>query len=1000
MTESNPAIAANINPRTVTDWGPYLSNRQWGTVREMYNLGPMNYHGNNDGAWSNLGYNESRSTAYQFGEDGIFGISDSDQYLCFSPAFWNHHDDHIKERFFGLPGLFGENEGKLGEDVKELYYYLDNAKDHSYMRALYKYPCFGFPYKELISGNQSHEKVLHEYELLDTEAFAGRDYFDIYIEYAKDLGTNSIYVRIHIRNRSTQTASLTVLPMLWFRNVWDWGQKTAKPRLTKCHAVDQDTSTTRAGIKAEYSPDQEYAAPSSFYLWGTCSKGAIPSIIMTENETDPKTRQCKEERWEEHRKVTYWRHLQFASSAVIKPSTSERWKNSISDHIIARNAADIHDELGTKAAFIFENPDFEAGGCWEIYLRLYTGEMPERDSALNTMETCQSVIASRRNDYQSSCNEPGGLSDSHRNIYRQSLATLLWNKQFYHFNASKWFFFRQLFIDRHEQAKTKSPNFLEAAKTDLKAQFLLELNENWQHMAKPKIMIMPDKWEFPYFCAWDTAFHAVTLALVDGNAAMQMLDQLVSSDCMHSSGQIPGCEFEFSDVHPPIHAWAILKVYEQTHDRRFLEEMVWKLWKNFAWWTTQRKISRRHVDPEQQGEVVAETHYYRGGFLGLDNIAVVDRNHFTEDIVYVEQVDSAGWVALFALNLLQILVILGSSNSVNSSHVAMAEHCLKTFLGIEKTLNQISEKSFTPSWSMEDYWYYDILRIELKMFKMDLPLRVRSLVGIIPTLATQVISGKISNPIIQVIESFCNHVDNKATLSDHIKQLHRPPNSPGDVDTDGQDLRTFEIALVNEKKFVVMLDRILNENEFLSDYGLRSLSKYHDEHPFSLEGLLENKYGNILPIHIGYEPGRSASGVFGSKNSNWRGPIWVQMNYLFIDMLRQRSRFQDERDCKRPFPTLSEERLTYAEIADQLSLRLIRLFESKDELGRPCHGQNDRSIQFYRKQNWTTTYPEISESELILFYEFFHGENGSGLGASHQSWTTIVANLMHDLLSR
>ena len=958
-------------------WGPYLSNRQWGTVREQYNLGPLHQGQYSDEAWHNLRYHEARATAYQFGEDGILGISDEDQYLCFSLAFWNHPNttdpetsdkySHIKERFFGLSGLFGveDEQGSQCEDVKELYYYLDNTPTHSYMKAIYKYPCKPYPYRKIIENNKRHKDscIRDEYEVLDTDVFANDEFFDITVEYAKQKW-NDIVIRISVVNRSGTDQQLTILPTLFFRNTWAWGKVTTKPEITQ-------SSDHRVLIAKYNSSDIKYM--NDWHLWFS-PENAKEKVLFTDNETN----QCA---------------IDQSASEVghctkdIQPnkSSAQRYKDGISKYIVNDNRDDsmTHADSGTKCAIEY-NRTMAPHETWYIDLRLSeapTKQQVDSPSSAENLEDMREVIhhtlIERQSDSKAFYEQLIGNQEmttprSDIKIFHQALSTLLWNKQFYHYNVSKWLFYRSLFSSKDaEGIKTK-------------------LNKDWQHMSGGKIMLVPDKWEYPYFCAWDSAFHAVTIALVDHEFAKEQLRQLTEPDCMRFDGQMPGCEFEFSDVNPPIHAWAAWKVYEmgknsdhcdRVKNREFLEEMIWRLWKNFQWWRDARKATRKtKAKPEKKNEIGC---YYKGGFMGLDNISVVDRNHFTGDNVFIEQVDSAAWMGFFALCLLQIAVKLGEGNSDNQSYRTIAKSCVDIFLEVEKTLNTITNENFVSSWDMEDYWYYDILRIELPLFKLDLPLRIRSIAGVIPLFATEIVSGSRENN--EVLQDILMHLKEKGyvpnTHDDHVS-----------ICTNGKDI-TIEFALVNQKKFAIMMDRILNENEFLSKYGIRSLSKYHEEHPFMLDGKLENKYGDPLPIDIRYEPGTTGSNVFGVTNSNWRGPVWMPLNYLFIEMLRKRARFEREKGIKRPVPTLSADRKTYSEIADFLADRLISLFSrSDDQLIPPCHGQNDQAAQFYRDDRL--------ESELLLFYEYFHAETGAGLGASHQGWTTLVANLINEKYNR
>jgi hypothetical protein len=1035
MATTEAKDSASPNELFLRRWGPYVSNRQWGTVREMYNLGPYNYETDGNEGWRNLSYDESGKTAYQFGEDGIFGISDEDQYLCFALAFWNHNDKEIKERFYGLPGLFGNPEGHLGEDIKELFYYLDNTPDHSYMRALYKYP-FNFPYEELKQGNATHGKLAlpNEFEILETGAFASERYFDIYVEYAKDNDTGSICIHIHVQNRSQTESEITILPTLWFRNVWEWGRKTKKPLIKPYAPKTQLVLSHTPCLQADYLPDtRDY--PKSCYLWAAASDGGRPTVLLTDNQTNPSVYQQSYERREDNvLKATYWQHVH--TDFIKEYSPQSCYKDLISQAIVHGQPMgdDVTSEHQTKSALVFRRK-LQAKESYDIYLRLGIDFNEQNFSKVNTISSCESVISRQRKNSSKhhpipENSHPVQIDSEEEAIYRQAIATLLWNKQFYHFNHSKWSFYRQLFVDQlvKDKSATKDIHKIDPhqPRNNPDATIKITLNSDWQHMASGKIMVMPDKWEYPYFCTWDTAFHAITMALVDREMAKELLRQLVDSDCMHPNGKMPGCEFEFSDVHPPIHAWAVMKVatssakdqQKVSHDLDFLEEMIWKLWRHFVWWTTEQRMLRHHYNSSQNKEVEDINHFYKGGFLGLDNIAVVDRNHFTSGKVTIEQVDSAAWVAFFALSMLKILVALSDNSVVNESYLRMADQCLKTFLSVEKTLNQISSQEYLASWDMQDYWYYDIMRIELESFKMDLPMQVRSLVGMIPLLATEIIIGKLENPVIKLIEktyreqSAGTSQDHFFDVADFPFELKPSTHNPLVMKYDKDQYKTFEFSIVNQKKLCSMLDRILSDDEFLSPYGIRSLSKYHQDHPFSLKGLLENKYGANFPIHIAYEPGRSLSKVFGSVNSNWRGPIWVQMNYMLIDMLRTRSMFCRESEVNRPLPTFSENRKTYYEISKELTTRIINLFKCQQNnqnnndliLYRPCHGQSEQSIQFYKRtdhegpsgasNDQSSSCPLVKESDLILFYEFFHAELGTGLGANHQSWTTIVANLI------
>jgi hypothetical protein len=860
-------------------WGPYLSDRAWGTVREDYSP---------DGtAWDYFTHDSARSRAYRWGEDGIFGISDNHQRLCFAIALWNGEDPILKERFFGLTG----SEGNHGEDVKEYYFYLDNTPTHSYMKALYKYPQQAFPYSQLVEENKRRNRRDSEFELLDAGIFDDNRYFDVFVEYAKN-EAEDILIEIKIINRGSETKTLHLLPTLWFRNTWSWNGDTNKPIL-KASVNSLDT------IEAFH--------PTLGKRWLYCQNTGLHEqmpLLFTENETN--------------------NERLFASS-----NSSTYVKDGINDYVVLGKQDAVNpDRIGTKAAVHYVLT-IDAGETKTVRLRL-TNSPPSKGGLGGSIFDTKfdRIFATRKQEADEFYRRitPFPLGEDMRNIQRQAFAGMLWSKQFYHYIVEDW-----LKGDRH------APTPPAARK---KAR-----NHEWFHLNNEDILSMPDKWEYPWFAAWDLAFHAIPLAAIDPDFAKYQLDVLTREWYMHPNGQIPAYEWAFGDVNPPVHAWATWRVYKIEQkiygrsDRIFLERVFQKLMLNFTWWVNRKDVEGNNV--------------FQGGFLGLDNIGVFDRSAALPTGGHIDQSDGTSWMAMYCLNMLAIALELAKTNPVYED---IATKFFEHFLYIADAINHIGEEE-TSLWNEDDGFYYDVLHLPNGE---QTALKVRSMVGLIPLFAVETIEPETLNLLPNFKKRLEWFIQNRPDLKQNVACM----------ETKGLGARRL-LAIVSQDKLKKILQKMLDETEFFGDYGIRAVSKYHGEHPYTFDV-------NGSQFRVDYEPAESSSGLFGG-NSNWRGPVWFPVNFLLIESLQKFHYYLGD-DFKVECPTGSGNWMSLWEVASELSQRLIRIFLRNSSDRRPVYGATEK---FQNDPNWR---------DLILFYEYFHGDNGAGIGASHQTgWTGLVA---------
>jgi hypothetical protein len=855
-------------------WGPYLSERQWGTVREDYSP-----YGT---AWEYLSHDQARSRAYRWGEDGIAGISDAHQRLCFSLAVWNGADPIIKERLFGLTG----NEGNHGEDVKECYFYLDNVPSHAYMKYLYKYPHQPFPYTDLVEENRRRGRLDPEYELLDTGIFDDDRYFDVFIEYAK-AAPEDMLVRVSAINRGPEAATLHLLPTLWFKNDWSWFPQNAKPRIELIRAGATGSvlrSTDRFG-----GAYQLYCEPAD-------------GIHFTENESN------NERLYGVPNKTPY-----------VKDAFNELLVNGRRDGVNPES-------FGTKAAPHFLRR-IGAGETAVIRLRLSNSDL---DQPLGCGFDAIFDLRLREADAFYRRITPFSLTEDMRNVQRQAFAGMLWSKQYYRFMVDQW-------LDG-DPAGPPPPDTRKRGR-----------NREWRHLAAGDVMSMPDKWEYPWFAAWDTAFHCVAFALIDPDFAKEQLLLLTREWLMHPNGQMPAYEWAFGDVNPPVHAWAALRVYQierkvyGREDREFIERIFQKLTLNFTWWVNRKDSEGNNI--------------FEGGFLGLDNIGVFDRTSGLPSGGRLEQADGTSWMAMYCLNLFGISLELAKKNSVYED---LATKFFEHFVSIGAAINRIGGQE-SGLWDNEAGYYFDMLKLADGVSQ---PLKAYTIVGVIPAFA-------IAAGDRQQLLAF---KDFDARLRWFIQ--YRPEMLEGLADLTHRGIEDrFRLAVVDSDKLAAILEHVLHEGGLLAPYGVRSVSKHHAENPFVLD--LDGQH-----FILDYEPGNSTSGMFGG-NSNWRGPIWLPLNFLLIESLQKHHYFLGD-DFKVACPAGSDQEATIWEVATELTHRLIKLFTRDDSGRRPVHGSREK---FQTDPHWR---------DLILFYEFFHGDTGEGLGASHQTgWTGVIAKLIN-----
>ncbi len=854
-------------------WGPYLSERQWGTVREDYSQ-----DGN---AWNYLTHDQARSRAYHWGEDGLAGISDDQQLLCFGLALWNGHDPILKERLFGLTN----NEGNHGEDVKEYYFYLDSTPTHSYMKYLYKYPQREYPYYDLVRTNRNRTRNDFEYELLDTGVFNEDRYFDVFVEYSK-LAAEDILIQISISNRGPEPASLQVLPTLWFRNTWSWWPSTSKPLLGQ----GADKSGSRVIVTSHPSLGERY-----LYC-----EGDIP-LLFTDNETN--------------------NHRLFGTNNV-----SRYVKDGINNYVIDKERDAVNPEQkGTKAAAQYQ---LKIGAGETALIRLRLSDSPP-SAVTDPFQTFSQTMLARQREadefYQRVV--PQSVSKDVALVMRQALAGMLWTKQYFGYNVDKWLEEHGVdaMVPGHRQMR----------------------NSEWFHMLNHHIISMPDKWEYPWFAAWDLAFHAVALSTVDVEFAKGQLGLMLEEDFLHPTGQIPAYEWNFSDVNPPVHAWASIFLYrmEQTlrgaGDLNFLKRSFKKLLLNFSWWVNREDRFGQNL--------------FEGGFLGLDNIGVFDRSAPLPTGGHLEQADGTAWVSLFCQNMLEIAVELAADDpTYEDIAINFAEH----FLLIANAMNQAGPGGM---WDEADGFYYDVLRFPDGNATR---LKVRSMIGLLPLCATTVVEPWQRERIPRVLE-FCNdRIRQKPKLMEGIHVT-----GPGHSGVAGRDI----LATVNEDRLRRILSRMLDENEFLSPYGIRALSRYHAQHPYDFTV-------NGQDYRVTYLPAESNTGMFGG-NSNWRGPVWMPVNALLIRALLSFYLYYGD-NFRIECPTGSGNQKNLFEVAQEIANRLTKIF-LRSSGRRPVYGGAQK---FQTDPYW---------NDYILFYEYFHGDNGAGLGASHQTgWTGLVAKMI------
>jgi len=846
-------------------WGPYLSERAWGTVREDYSA---------DGsAWDFFPHNHARSRAYRWNEDGIAGICDENQTICFALAFWNGKDPILKERIFGLTG----NEGNHGEDVKEYYFYVDSSPTHSYMKYLYKYPQSEFPYAKLLEENRNAGKSSGEFELLDTGIFDENKYFDCFVEYAK-ANADDILIKITIANRGAETAKINVLPTVWFRNTWSW-----------------EVPSSKFQVPSLFSSDAKTIEIGDYQLF--CE--TADELLFCENNTN--------------------------KQRLFGAENESRFvKDGINDYIVDGKSDAVNPEkYGTKAA---ANYLLELKGDEEKTIRLRLSSKFQVPSSKSVFTDFDQIFSQRQKETDEFYAEiiPTKLSKDAQSVMRQAFAGMLWSKQFYHYDVEKWL--------EGDSAQPKPP-----------AERKKQRNAEWRHLNNADVISMPDKWEYPWYAAWDLAFHCIPLSLVDAEFAKEELILMLREWYMHPNGQIPAYEWAYGDVNPPVHAWAALRVYQIDKkrtgigDTKFLARIFQKLLLNFTWWVNRKDAEGMNV--------------FEGGFLGLDNIGVFDRSRPLPTGGKLAQSDGTSWMAMYCLNLLAIALELAV---VDDSYEDVATKFWEHFIYIADAMNNLGQEGIS-LWNEEDGFYYDVLHLH---GQGNTPLKVRSMVGLIPLFAVATIDSKTLDALPDFKQRFHWFLKNRPELCLNVEN------------TDEKHLLAIAFRERLERVLKVMLD----ENEFLSTHGIRALSRFHKDNPYILHaGGDEHR--------VDYEPAESSSGLFGG-NSNWRGPIWMPVNYLLIESLQKFHHFYGD-DLRVECPTGSGNMMNLWEVSQELSRRLSHIF-LKDKNGmRPVFGNSEK---FQTDENWR---------DYVLFYEYFHGDTGAGVGASHQTgWTGLVAKLL------
>lgn len=859
-------------------WGPYLSERQWGTVREDYS--------NTGDSWRYFPHDHARSRTYRWGEDGLLGITDRQCRLCFSLGLWNGQDPILKERLFGLAGP----EGNHGEDVKECYYYLESSPTHSYMKALYKYPQTEFPYEELVDVNASRDRLQTEWELLDTGAFREDRYFDVMVEYAKS-SPEDILIRVRVVNRSKEAAKFHLIPNVWFRNTWSWGRK-------------HESATTRP--EAKLVDDQVQISHQSlgeFTFFADPENLGFQRWLFTENETNERLH------------------------PGLNP-TGKTFKDAFHQHVIHQDSDALNStSTGTKFApyYCLELPG-HGEQVWQF--RLSENSLNITHPFDNSFERDFRIRQDELDQFYES-RLPGNLNTEQISINRQCYAGLLWTKQFYHYAVENW-------LEGDPEGPPASPQRREVR------------NSEWPHAYNRDIISMPDKWEYPWYAAWDLAFHMIPFSKIDPDFAKHQLVLFLREWYMHPNGQIPAYEWALGDVNPPVHAWACWEVYQMTRsetqaDRTFLARTFQKLLLNFTWWINRKDIRGNNV--------------FAGGFLGLDNIGIFDRSKPLPTGGHLEQADGTAWMAFYCSSMLSMAIELAPGQP---EYGDMASKFFEHYISIAEAMNTVDGRGL---WNEEDGFYYDHLLEE----DHAVPMKIRSLVGLIPLITVSVLHDEQIEKLPGFKKRMDWYLQNNQEISSRMSYLEH--------ELDGQTGKRL-LAVPSKDRLRRILGYMLDEDEFLSPFGIRSLSKYHQKHPFTFSA-------NGEDYKVQYVPGDSDSWMFGG-NSNWRGPIWFPMNYLIIESLYRYHEFFGDSfqiEC----PTGSGNVMTLDRVAEEIQRRLVGIFETDDKASRPVH----RHAEYHEKPEW---------KDLVLFYEYFHGDDGGGLGASHQTgWTALVASLYDQL---
>ena len=859
-------------------WGPYLSERAWGTVREDYSP-----HGN---AWEYLSHDHARSRAYRWNEDGLAGISDRRQMICFALALWNERDPILKERIFGLTG----NEGNHGEDVKEYYFYLDSTPSHSYMKYLYKYPQMEFPYAKLVEENRRRDKSQPEFELLDTGVFDEDRYFDVFVEYAK-ADIEDILIKITVTNRGPEAADLRVLPTIWFRNTWSWGNRARRPKLHKARPAPNPVIELNLSQLNQTQSDTR---------WLHCE--GSPELLFTENETNARRLFGIENR------------TPFVKDG-INNNVVHGAKDAVNpEHVGSKAAAHYKLSLGSGETVVIRmrlaDSDFKGTNAFAAFDKTFALRQHEADEFYAT------VI-------------PQNLSADAQNVMRQGFAGMLWSKQFYHYVVKDWL---------HGDRDNPSP-----PQERQKGR-----NHQWTHLYNADVISMPDKWEYPWYAAWDLAFHCIPLALVDSDFAKEQLTLMLREWYMHPNGQIPAYEWAFGDVNPPVHAWAAWRVYKIDKkrrgrgDREFLKRIFHKLMLNFTWWVNRKDAEGMNI--------------FQGGFLGLDNIGVFDRGAPLPTGGYLEQSDGTSWMAMYTLNLLAIALELAKEEP---SYEGLASKFWEHFVYIAHAMSHRGHNGMG-LWNEEDGFFYDVLKLP---DGSQFPMKIRSMVGLIPLFAVETLEPEVLDRLPGFKRRLEWFIDNRPDLTDNFACMR----------SEGAGERRL-LSIADKDKLRSILKYMLDEREFLSQYGIRALSQFHQGNPYAL-------HVNGTEHRVDYEPGESLTGLFGG-NSNWRGPIWFPVNFLLVESLQKFHHYLGN-DFKVEFPTGSGNMKTLWDVASELSRRMTNIFLRDEKGHRPVFGNLKK---FQTDPHWR---------DLLLFHEYFHGDSGSGVGASHQTgWTGVITKLM------